>query len=97
MIGLGYLNGGADDGGAYSKPTKRTPNTRPRARARHSPLFSAACIYHRFIRYGADGEKLYQGQAAYNKNLKDAQIGNAKNSGTQGPVRAPAFFRATCR
>jgi len=60
-------------------------------------LYSTTHFFLTMSRIGADGEKLYLGQAAYNKNVKDAQIGNAKHSGTQGPVRAPAFFRANCR
>lgn len=47
----------------------------------------------------ADGTRLYRGQAGYKNVIRkdEAQIGNNKNTGTQGPIRAPAFFRATCR
>jgi len=46
-----------------------------------------------------DGSKIYRGQAGYKNHLKKdaASVGNNKNTGTQGPIRAPAFFRATCR
>jgi RING finger protein 113A len=46
-----------------------------------------------------DESKIYRGQAGYKNYIeKDAAaIGNNKNTGTQGPIRAPAFFRATCR
>lgn len=44
-------------------------------------------------------ETFYQGQAAY-KNLVSKtqdQVSSNKVSGTQGPLRAPSFLRATCR
>mmetsp|Transcript_190 Transcript_190/g.237 ORF Transcript_190/g.237 Transcript_190/m.237 type:complete len:468 (-) Transcript_190:75-1478(-) len=46
-----------------------------------------------------DGTKIYRGQAGYKNYIAkdEASIGNNKNTGTQGPIRAPAFFRATCR
>uniref|UniRef100_A0A7S2SXW6 C3H1-type domain-containing protein n=1 Tax=Rhizochromulina marina TaxID=1034831 RepID=A0A7S2SXW6_9STRA len=46
-----------------------------------------------------DGKKVYRGQAGYKQFIekKESQIGGNKHTGTQGPIRAPAFFRATCR
>ena len=49
---------------------------------------------------GYNGKKLYRGQAAYrsytDKNEAEAFSKN-KVTGTQGPIRAPAFLRATAR
>lgn len=46
-----------------------------------------------------DGTVIYRGQAGYKNYIAkdESSIGNNKNTGTQGPIRAPAFFRATCR
>ncbi|CAM9424612.1 unnamed protein product, partial [Laminaria digitata] len=46
-----------------------------------------------------DQDGLYHGQAGYKNHIKkdEAQIGGNKHTGTQGPIRAPTFLRATCR
>ncbi|CAN0395600.1 unnamed protein product [Pylaiella littoralis] len=46
-----------------------------------------------------DKDGLYHGQAGYKNHIKknEAQIGGNKHTGTQGPIRAPTFLRATCR
>eukprot|EP00752_Nemacystus_decipiens_P012961 g11470.t1 len=46
-----------------------------------------------------DKDGLYHGQAGYKNHIKknEAQIGANKHTGTQGPIRAPTFLRATCR
>eukprot|EP00937_MAST-01D_sp_MAST-1D-sp2_P002869 g2869.t1 len=46
-----------------------------------------------------DDAKVYRGQAGYKNYIeKDAaQIAGNKFTGTQGPIRAPKFFRAICR
>ena len=46
-----------------------------------------------------DDTKLYKGQAGYKSYTErnEASIGGNKATGTQGPIRAPQFFRATCR
>ena len=44
-------------------------------------------------------ETFYQGQAAYKSLVSKTQdqVSSNKVSGTQGPLRAPSFLRATCR
>ncbi|CAN0092397.1 unnamed protein product [Ectocarpus sp. 6 AP-2014] len=46
-----------------------------------------------------DKDGLYHGMAGYKNHIKkdEAQIGGNKHTGTQGPIRAPTFLRATCR
>ncbi|CAM9890452.1 unnamed protein product [Ascophyllum nodosum] len=46
-----------------------------------------------------DQDGLYRGMAGYKNHVKknQAQIGANKHTGTQGPIRAPTFLRATCR
>lgn len=47
----------------------------------------------------ANGDaKIYKGQAFYQSFTKKdpAAIGSNKFTGTQGPIRAPTFLRATC-
>lgn len=42
---------------------------------------------------------IYRGQAAYKSYIKKdmSQVGSNKFTGTQGPLRAPAFLRTTAR
>ncbi|KAM3571099.1 hypothetical protein VYU27_006842 [Nannochloropsis oceanica] len=46
---------------------------------------------------GLGGEKIYRGQAGYRNYVpkNEAQIGGNKYTGTQGPIRAPSYLRAT--
>ena len=50
------------------------------------------------LQQGGEGEAVYKGQGAYKSYVaKDAAKAVANKSGTLGPVRAPAFLRATVR
>jgi len=47
----------------------------------------------------ADDARVYRGQAGYKNYIEktESQVASGKVSGTQGPIRAPKFFRAICR
>jgi RING finger protein 113A len=61
----------------------------------------ARAILERNVAMNEEGSSsgLYRGQAAYTNYItkKKEQISNNKFTGTQGPIRAPKFFRASIR
>ncbi|CAN0346770.1 unnamed protein product, partial [Phaeothamnion confervicola] len=64
----------------------------------------ARAILERNVKMNAEGltndeTKVYRGMAGYKNYVtkQESQVGGNKHTGTQGPIRAPQFLRASCR